>query len=65
MKDNKEISEKVISLLKACLARKYVDFELDFDKEVVEYCVPDIKSVKFLRENEVFQTFLFFNKINF
>lgn len=60
--DNSLIQEKVIVLLKRSLAKKFLDFRLEYDAKDVAMILPDINKISFLRENQPLQAFIFLNR---
>jgi hypothetical protein len=60
--DSSNISSKVIELLSKSMSKRFYDFRLIYDKDKVEFVVPDLSKVRYLRNNESLQLFVFLKK---
>ena len=60
--DNEDMNSKIISLLSDSLTPFITDFSFEYDTNVVEMISPNPNNFTFLRKNESFQLFFFFNK---
>ena len=60
--DNEDMTEKIISLLKSSVSPCLDNFELNYEKDLVEMIVPMPDSNLIIRKNESISFFIFFNK---
>ena len=60
--EESDMSEKVVGLLKSTMKPFLTNFDISFDKNIVDFIIPDPETISMIKINEPLNFFVFLNK---